>query len=225
MKSQKLLVSLIIILVIGVIAEGVYLVSLKKRLDNFGNISAKAGSSVFPKKPSISGFSQRGFNSDWYWDDFFNDRWEPFEEMKRMQQRLNKMFNENFGRGVKSWGHTPFAKGNFFEPDIDIKEDGTQYTVTMDLPGMDKDKINIEIKNKMLKITGERETVSEENRADKFFRQERNYGYFSRVIPLPDNIKENEISADYKNGVLTIKIPKAVAAEGKDEESRKIKIF
>jgi len=216
MKNQKLLIALVIILAIGLIAEGAYLINLKKRIDSFGDISTKTRSPVFSKIPPLSKFTPREFNREWYWDDFFSDTWEPFEEMKRMQQKLNKIFNENFGKGV----------GNYFEPDIDIKEDKTYYTITMDLPGMDKDKINVEIKNKMLRISGERETVLEENKGDKFFRQERSYGHFSRAIPLPDNIKENEISADYKNGVLTIKIAKAFpAAEDKEEEPKKIQIF
>jgi HSP20 family protein len=216
MKNQKLLIALVIILAIGLIVEGVYLINLKKRIDSFGNISAKTWPSAFSKITPLPKFTQRGFDREWYWDDFFSDTWEPFEEMKRMQQKFNKMFNESFGKGV----------GNYFEPDIDIKEDKTHYMITMDLPGMDKDKISVEIKNKTLRVSGERETTLEESKGDKFFRQERSYGHFSRAIPLPDNIKENEISADYIKGVLTIKIAKAFsAAEDKEEQPKKIQIF
>ncbi len=224
MKNQRLLVALIIVLAIGLIIEGAYLFSLKKRVDSFGNISSNTVSS-FSKKASSPRLPQRGFDRDWFWDNFFSGEWEPFEEMKRMQQELNKMFNESFGRGIMSRGFLPSAKGGSFEPDIDIKEDKTHYTIIMDLPGMDKDKINIEIKNKMLKVSGEREAVLEENKGDKFFRQERSYGHFSRVVSLPDNIKEDEISADYKNGVLTIKIAKAAPAQKQEEQGTKIQIF
>ncbi|RJP27386.1 MAG: Hsp20/alpha crystallin family protein [Candidatus Omnitrophota bacterium] len=223
MKNQKILIALVIILAIGLIVEGGYLISLKKRVDSFGSISARSNSPVFSKKATIPRFAQRAFDNDWYWDDFFSDEWKPFEEMKHMQQQLNKMFNESFGRGMRSQGFLPSDKGSFFEPDIDIKEDKTHYMITMDLPGMDKDKISVEIKNKVLRVSGERETVLEENKGDKFFRQERSYGHFSRAIPLPDNIKENEVSADYKNGVLTIKVAKAIT-EGEEEEETAKKI-
>lgn len=228
MKNQKLLITLVIILTIGMIVQTAYLINLKKRIDSFGNISEKTrlpafsnfNTGLFPK------FTQRKLNSDWYWDDFLSDTWQPFEEMKRMQQKLNKMFNESFERGMRNYGFSPFDKGNYFEPDIDIKEDKTHYIITMDLPGMDKDKISVEIKNNTLRVSGERETAFEENKGDKFFRQERSYGHFLRVIPLPDNIKEDEVSADYKNGVLTIKIAKASsAADDNDRQSRKINIL
>lgn len=225
MKNQRLLVALVIVLTIGLIAEGVYLINLKKRVDSFGNASASSGSSSPSKNTLIPRFAQKGFDRDWYWDDFFSDTWEPFEEMKHMQQQLNKMFNESFGRGLRSQGFLPSARGNFFEPDIDVKEDKSHYMITMDLPGMDKDKIDVEIENKTLKVSGKRETVLEENRGDKFFKQERSYGHFSRIIPLPDNIKKDEIFADYKNGVLTIKIAKAVSVAEDKEESKKIQVF
>jgi len=174
-EEPKLLIALVIILAIGLIAEGAYLINLKKRIDSFGNISAKTGPSVFSKITPLPKFAQRGFDREWYLDDFFSDTWEPFEEMKRMQQKFNRMFNESSGKGV----------GSYFEPDIDIKEDKTHYMITMDLRGTDKDKISVEIKNETLRVSGERETAFEESKGDKFFRQERSYGHFSKAIPYP----------------------------------------
>ncbi len=152
-------------------------------------------------------------------------RWDPFEEMDRMQQQLNSIFNESFGRGMRSRGFDTGSQGSFFEPDIDIREDGDYYIVKIDLPGMEKDNINIEIKDNVLFIAGERETIVEENQGDKFFRQERSYGHFSRSFSLPDDVKENQIMADYKNGVLTVKIARVPTDEEKEKESKKIKVF
>ncbi|MCM8796532.1 MAG: Hsp20/alpha crystallin family protein [Candidatus Omnitrophica bacterium] len=225
MKNQKILIVLIIILSIGLVVEGAYLIILKKRIDKFGNVALKVGSSVSLWKSPITRFIQRIFNDDWQRDDFFVDKFKPFEEMRRMHQRFNKIFAENLKRNLGSQGLLSFTEENFFEPDIDIREDKTHYTITMDLPGMNKDKINVEIKNKILKVSGERETVLEEEKADKFFKQERSYGHFSRVISLPENIKEDEITADYKDGVLTIKIAKTAVYVDKEASGKKIQVL
>jgi HSP20 family protein len=142
-----------------------------------------------------------------------------------MQEQFNRIFNESFGRGIRSRGFMPAIKGSFFEPDIDIREEQNNYIVKIDLPGMEKDNINIEVKDNILTVSGERETVVEENKGDKFFRQERSYGHFSRSFPLPDDVKEDQITADYKNGVLTVKIAKVPTADEKEKESKKIKVF
>jgi len=229
MKGQKILIGLVVILTLGLIFQGIYMAKLKKQVDSVAGSQATTASGMLAKKPSSTNILNKNqnkkFSSNWYLDDFFDQEWEPFEEMKRMQEQFNRIFNESFGRGIRSRGFMPAIKGSFFEPDIDIREEEDNYIVKIDLPGMEKDNINIEIKDNILTVSGERETVIEENKGDKFFRQERSYGHFSRSFPLPDDVKEDQITADYKNGVLTVKIARVPTVEEKEKESKKIKVF
>jgi len=224
-KSYKLIIAIVIILTIVILIQGIYLFNFKKQIDDLQGLSSRPTFPFLSKKSIVPRFAQKSFNSEWYWDDFFRDEWDPFEEMRQIQKRLNKMFNDSFGRGFRSYGAGPFSQKSFFEPDVDIKEDDNYYIITMDIPGMDKDKISVEIKDKVLKVSGERQTLLEENKGGKFFRKERSYGHFSRAIPLPNNIKEDQISAQYNNGVLSIKIAKETQKQIQPSEPRKIQVL
>ena len=229
MKGQKILVGIVILLALGLIFQGAYMTKLKKQVDAVIGSGTTKQSAALANKASSADFFNRNrsdkFSADWYWDDFFGNKWEPLEEMRRMQEQFNRIFNESFGRAMKNRGFTPYIKESFFEPDIDIREEKDNYVVKIDLPGMEKDNINIEIKDHVLMVSGERETVVEENKGDKFFKQERRYGRFSRSLALPDDANEDQINAEYKNGVLTIKIAKAAGAGGEEKESKRIKVF
>jgi len=87
MKGQKILIGLVILLTLGLIFQGAYMIKLKNRVDTFDKVSSGTDSSVFTKKPALSNLFSRGrtdkFNTDWYFDDFFGGEWEPFEEMGR----------------------------------------------------------------------------------------------------------------------------------------------
>ncbi len=218
-KTQKFLIALVVVLLVGLIAEGVYLDSLNKRVKDFEARPVASDTIVISKKPynALDYFSRR---RPGYWDNFWGDEWDPLPEMRRMEERMNKIFGEGFNRSVQSRGFSSSAN-NFFIPDIDLKEEDTHYVIKMDLPGMDKDKISVEIKGRALVISGERKSVIEDKDGDKLRRQEINYGSFSRQIPLPSNIKEDDVAADYKDGVLTVKIGRTE----KPEESKKVQVL
>ena len=76
-----------------------------------------------------------------------------------------------------------------------------------DLPGVDQDKINVEVENETLTVSAERERTQEESR-DRFYRFERRYGTFSRTVGLPQGVSEDQIKASYNDGVLEIHVPK-----------------
>ena len=116
-----------------------------------------------------------------------------------------------------------FANTEAFNPRMDMKQTDKEYVITMDIPGMDKDKINIEIKQDMLVISGERQSESQDNKNNQYYRQERSFGSFMQAIPLPEDARRDQIIAKYENGVLMV----TVARQKKDEkksESGKIKI-
>src|SRR5262249_30991730 len=127
------------------------------------------------------------------------DQWDPWQEMQMMQQEMNRLFRDSFSRGMGG------MYGPGFHPQIDVKKTSDQYVMTMDLPGMDKNSINVQVKNGNLVVSGERSTENEVNRG-QMFRQERSFGKFFRSFPLPDDAKADQVSADYNNGVLQIEI-------------------
>jgi HSP20 family protein len=142
-----------------------------------------------------------------------SDDWDPFFQTIRAQ--MNQLFQNSFDRGFGP-GHV-----NLLGPRTDVKQTPQQYILTMDLPGMEKDSINVEVKNGMLIISGER-SAQEQVKGDQFFRQERSFGQFLRTLPLPEDAKPDDVKADYKNGVLEVKIGRA--SEGKPAGGKKITV-
>src|SRR5208283_3843184 len=127
-------------------------------------------------------------------------RWDPFEEIRKTQERLNLLF-EDF-MPMKKWGD-----GNVFTPAIDIKEEENKLLVTTDLPGINKEDIEINLKEDMLEIsakTGKEKKTEEEG----YIRKEREYTHFYRAVRLPTSIKDEGGTAKIENGVLTITLPK-----------------
>lgn len=96
-----------------------------------------------------------------------------------------------------------------FAPDCDIVESESEYKILLDLPGLAKKEIGIALKNNVLTIKGERDvTISE---GEEFKRQERKRGAFARAFALAENVNSAEISASFRNGVLTVSMPKSEA--------------
>lgn len=105
-----------------------------------------------------------------------------------------------------------------FVPGIDISETDNQFLITAELPGMNKDDIDISLDNGRLSISGERKFEKEEE-GKKFHRVETQYGSFNRSFQLPDNIDEESIKATYENGLLNISLDKS-----EDKVKKKIEI-
>ncbi|MBF0490725.1 MAG: Hsp20/alpha crystallin family protein [Candidatus Omnitrophica bacterium] len=96
-----------------------------------------------------------------------------------------------------------------FNPQQDIQQTPDAYIVTMDIPGMDKSKINVEVKNGLLSVSGDRSSEVKEDKPNQMYRQERSFGHFYRELALPEDAKSDTIDAQYNNGVLTVKVPRA----------------
>ena len=110
-----------------------------------------------------------------------------------------------------------------FEPEIDLSETKSEYIVTCDLPGVDKDQVEVSVKGNYLTISGRRDIKREKTKEDIYYYQERRSGYFQRTILLPDLVREEAIKAEYKDGILVIRLPKREPAN--EKESRKIQII
>jgi HSP20 family protein len=135
--------------------------------------------------------------------------WDPFEGMRNMQDRINRLFGETFGGYPATREET--YKGAWTPP-VDICEDKDNIVVKAELPGMKKDDVLIEIKDNVLTLTGERKH-EQETKQENYHRIERVYGKFSRSFTLPDSVKVHKLQANYKDGVLEITLPKAEEAK------------
>lgn len=128
-------------------------------------------------------------------------RFEPFRGFANLQDQVNRLFSESFRTHGEESALTTWA------PAVDIYETPNELVVKADLPDVNEKDIDIRVENNLLTIRGERKvekSVSEED----FLRVERTYGLFSRSFSLPNTVNAEAIAADYKNGVLTVTLPK-----------------
>jgi HSP20 family protein len=134
------------------------------------------------------------------------DRWEPFRGSHDPQ--LNRLFSDFFGRSTQEQNLTPWA------PSVDIYEAEHELVVKADLPDIKPEDLDIRVENNILTIRGERKfekKVDEKN----YLRVERSYGSFARSFSLANTVNTAAIKADYKDGVLTLSIPKREEAKPK----------
>ena len=124
-------------------------------------------------------------------------------------RRFSDVMDEFFNDAVATRKST-------FTPRIDISETEHQFLIDVEVPGMEKEDIHVDLENRTLTISGER-TREEEEKTKQVHRIERHYGSFSRSFTLPDNIDEKSVEASYNNGILHIVI-------GKKDELLKKKI-
>jgi HSP20 family protein len=136
------------------------------------------------------------------------NRWEPSRGATTLQEQLNRVFGNLLERTGDESNLTPWA------PAVDIFETEHELVVKADLPDVNPQDLDIHVENNILTIRGERKfenKVKEEN----YLRIERAYGSFSRSFSLANSVKSEAIRADYKNGVLTLSIPKREEAKPK----------
>ncbi len=129
-----------------------------------------------------------------------------------LQDFVHDAMDDFFGA---AWGLAPWVrKGLGFGPAVDISETDKEYKIEVELPGINKDDLDVTIDNGRLHISGKR---SEEDRTEKenYVQVERSFGSFSRTLQLPATVKEDEAEADYKDGMLRIRLPKTPEAHGK----------
>jgi HSP20 family protein len=137
-------------------------------------------------------------------------RWDPFRELNALQNRMNRLFEEQqYGRG----GEESLTSGAFVPP-VDIYEDEHTIQLKLEVPGIDEKDLDIKVENNTLTVSGERKLEKEE-KEENFHRVERRYGSFSRSFTLPNTISTEDIQADYDNGVLKIRLAKRAEAKPK----------
>ena len=137
-------------------------------------------------------------------------RWDPFRELSTLQDRMNRLFEE--GNGDSRGGEPPATRA--WSPAVDIHETENQIVVKAEVPGMEREDIELGLENNVLTLKGDRR-FEKDTTEENYHRIERAYGTFSRSFSIPSVVDEDKISADYKEGVLTITLPKTEKAKAK----------
>jgi HSP20 family protein len=135
-------------------------------------------------------------------------RWDPQHGLSGLQEQVNRLFESSFPGRSDNSALTTWA------PAVDIYETGDELVVKADLPDVSEKDLDVRIENNTLTIRGERKfekKVEEEN----YLRVERTYGSFSRSFSLPNTVNSEAIKAEYKNGVLTVELPKRAESKPK----------
>ena len=133
-------------------------------------------------------------------------RWEPFKDLMIMQERMNRLFNEFFSRPA---GYDEEGTGQgAWAPLVDICETDDDMILKAELPGMKQEDIQIEIRENVLTLKGERKQEND-LKEGQYHRVERSFGAFQRLFTLPNAIQPEKVKARYKDGVLEITMPKA----------------
>jgi HSP20 family protein len=129
-------------------------------------------------------------------------RWEPFRGLNALHEQVNRLFEDGFARSRA--GQAALAS---WAPAVDIYETENELVVKADLPDAQEKEIDVRVENNTLSIRGERK-FSDEIHEDNYLRVERAYGTFTRSFSLPNTVNTEAIKAEYKNGVLTVRMPK-----------------
>ncbi len=138
-------------------------------------------------------------------------KWAPrpasiFDDMDKM---INNVFENDWNFSVRS-------KTNW-SPAVDVKESDNSFTLTADIPGLTKKEVKVNITDGILSISGERKFEDEKESGNYHYR-ERRYGSFSRTFNLPETVNDEDISASFKNGILSIELPKHEVVLPKERE-------
>jgi HSP20 family protein len=133
---------------------------------------------------------------------------DPFAMLRRMTTDMDRLFGEPFF-GAVAWPPMPAfePKAEFdWYPKIEVAEKDNRLLTRIDLPGMRKEDVKVEVTDGYLAISGERKREAEEKK-DEYFRTEREYGSFYRAVPLPEGVKFEDVKATFADGVLEVSLP------------------
>ncbi len=135
-------------------------------------------------------------------------RWDPFRNLSARVEQVNRLFES----GMQSCNDNSAL--TIWAPAVDIYETENELVLKADLPAINEKDLDIRVENNMLTIHGERKFESEV-KEDNYLRIERTYGSFSRSLGLPNTVNTEAIKAEYKNGVLTVEMPKRAESKPK----------
>ena len=140
--------------------------------------------------------------------------WRGRSEVDRFKGEIDRLFDDFF---IRSPFGRPFERGDWM-PAVDMSENEKEIVVHAEVPGMDSKDIDISLNGRVLTMKGERKQEQEEKEKN-YYRIERKYGSFSRSFELPADVDPNKVKAKYKDGILTLNLPKT-----KEQSTKKIEV-
>ena len=138
--------------------------------------------------------------------------WSPVEQLSTLREEINRLFDSPFGELTRR-----MELFNGWAPALDLYEEKDNLIVTAELPGMKREEINISVHDGTLTISGERK-YAEQNQNTEPYRSERFFGRFHRTLSLPKPVQSDKAKASYRDGVLTVTLPKTEEAKPKQIE-------
>jgi len=136
-------------------------------------------------------------------------KWNPFREFEQMANRMNTMFS----RSLLPAYDEPIASSEW-SPLVDVEESDKEYMIKAELPEVRRENVKVELENGSIRISGERKLEKEEA-GRRFHRIERSYGAFERTFTLPEGTERKNVSAEFKDGLLKVHLPKGEGAAHK----------
>lgn len=144
--------------------------------------------------------------------------WHPLSNLRREVDRLFEDFPFGPWRPSRLFDVEPLWRGELSKaPAVDVAEREKEYEITAELPGMDEKDIDVKVANGMLTIKGEKKEEKEEKKKD-YYVSERRFGSFQRSFTVPEDVAADKIDASFKNGVLTVVLPKSEEAQKREQK-------
>ncbi len=142
----------------------------------------------------------------------------PFMDLGRWDREMDRMMEGFFGRRARPWWPERWFRTEpvgITAPAVDLYEEKDDIVVKAELPGMDKDNIEVNLTDHTLTIKGEKKKEEEIKEKD-YYRAERSYGSFFRTVELPKEVHSDKVKAHFKNGILEVRLPKTEEAKAKE---------
>jgi len=139
-------------------------------------------------------------------------KWNPVREFEHMANRMNSLFSRSLLPSIDE----PIASSEW-SPLVDVEESDKEYTIKAELPDVKRENVKVELENGSIRISGERKLQKEEE-GRRFHRIERSFGAFERTFTLPEGTERKDVSAEFKDGLLKVHLPKGEGAMHKTLE-------
>jgi HSP20 family protein len=133
-------------------------------------------------------------------------RWDPFRDLMSIHNEMNRLFGRTYGGDVGE------SSRGAWTPALDVHETQDKFVITMELPGVSPDDVDISVEDSTLVVRGERKFYREQDE-ESFLRIERRFGEFTRSLTLPSTADAESIQASFDQGVLTIEVPRKEEAK------------
>lgn len=140
-------------------------------------------------------------------------RFDPFRDVAALQDEMERVFGQMAGRGRSA------SSAGAFSPALDVEETEDRFMLYVELPGVNAENVDVSLEENVLTVSGER-SFYDQREAEGFRRIERHFGRFHRAVRLPDRVDPAGVEASYRDGMLTISVPKAEEAKPRRIEVR-----